>query len=187
MAKSEIISSILQILPAVVMPLILWYLNHTESVTGQKQINNYIKRLELLEKLRDFNLKLPKEKSALNEELLQQEIREVQNFLRPQLDQEEEKKIISFDRFSKIRRFLLIFKPASFKVFILQFFFYIIFITIISFIPQLINSITAKTFSEDLGTLIIVIIFYIVLLIILSYYANKLQKRRLLKRTESTI
>ncbi len=180
MDDENLISSILTFLPVVITPLLLFFLNRIKNRTEQNQISKYIHRLELLEKLRDFNSKLPDNKSLLQENIFESEITEIQNFLRPQLSEDEKKLLINFKRINKFRRLMLLYKSASFKVSLLRFFFYYSIFGVVLNLSEVVN-------AYDPTPNIILSIIYFILLFVFSYYANMLQIRDLLRKTEPNI
>lgn len=114
--KQQLISALI----ALFIQIIVWYLNQRGKKDNVYKIDSHFKRLELLQKIKDIDIK----SANLQEEILTREVSEILNFLKLGLRSEKEK----FLALPKITRIFLLFKPASISIFILQFLFFFVFI-----------------------------------------------------------
>ncbi len=178
MENKELSTALITIAPAIVMPLLLWFLNKREKGGKEIKINEFIKRLELLEKLKGISERIAGPTPLHLETLIEQELVNIQAYLTPKYSQKEEETISNFENLSKFRRAFLLFIPAAGKVTFLQvLFFYLLFATILSPITIAV----AVSEGESAGAYFLVFIFYVGILVVLSRFTNRVQKNRLKK------
>lgn len=123
MTKSETFQLITPIV-ALFIPVILSWWEQKAKKDVIYNMDVHIKRLELLEKVKALELQFPINDKQQLTQLFGHELLAAIDFLQTGIASQNENNLTAFLTISRIRKNLLLFRPASFGIFLLQFLFY---------------------------------------------------------------
>lgn len=172
---------------AIIMPIIVWYLEVKSKKDNLYELDIFNKKLEILKKIEELNTYLPQVKRIEQDKIIIKELTEVIKFLNTQENSVTKEKLIKFQNLPKYKKTFLLFKPASFRVFLLQFFCYnflfIGILYIIVFISVVIDALSGEYwYNRSLMMLVIAVVLFCSSFT-LKYFALKFQQKKLSNRT----